>query len=1030
MKNCLALLIPLLFFSPYTYSQKISSNLHLRSGNIAPTSRLSINGIDSLNKRILLDKAAFVIIQFEAIPTELQKKQLSLQGIELLNYIPDNAYTATVRTGLRTDVLSKVKVRGIYTLAPQQKMDGALASGLWPSYSVKVKGTVDVWISFSKTFTAEAVVGLLEAMKMDIISTDMAAYNVLALRVPTHLIFNLASQPFVEFIAPAPPPDQTLNGNSRVLSGASMLNSSIANGGKGLNGEGVVIGVGDNADVQNHIDFTGRLINRNAATVAAHGTHTTGTAAGAGIINETYRGYLPKATIISQYFAGILSNAAAYVTDYNMVITNNSYGAAVGCDYNGVYDLSSNILDKQAFELPYLQHVFAAGNSGNSTCGAFPQGFRTVLGGYQSAKNIIGVGNLNADNVIAGSSSKGPVMDGRLKPELTALGTNVVSSWPTNTYANTTGTSIAAPAVSGGIGLLYQQYRKQNGNSDPKSALIKALVCNGATDRGNAGPDFKYGFGSMNLIRSLSMLEGHHYFSGNAVNGAALTHSFTIPANTAELKVMLYWHDPAASLLAAKMLVNDLDLELATPSSTLLPFLLDSTSQHVNNVATQAPDHTNNIEQVSLKNPAAGNYTVRVKGTAITQNPSQEYFVVYDVIPNSIQLTYPVGGEALVPGESIRASWDSYGDESSSFSLQYSVDGSIIWNDVATNIPAGSNAYTWQVPAVTCNDALVRVIKNATNQISTSNSFPIIGTPALSLSTNQCEGYASIEWPSVTGASGYDVMILRESEMVSIATTTSTSYVLNALSKDSIYWISVRAKIADKWGRRSVAVSRQPNNGACSGTISDNDLKVSALLAPSTGRKFTTTELSAATIINAEIKNLDDAAAAGFNIKYSIDGGATWVSENVVTSIASGSVYTHSFAVAADLSSVKAYDILVAVTNNDVDVNTTNDTLKSIVHHLPNEPLSLAVTFKDDIETATLASYNNKITGISGLNRYDFENTTAVGRLRTFVNSGISYSGTKALTMDISAQAITDNVNYLIGTYNLSNYNATTMRYD
>ena len=44
----------------------------------------------------------------------------------------------------------------------------------------------------------------------------------------------------------------------------NLLNASVADGGKGLNGEGIVVGVGDNADVQTHIDFAGRLINRAA----------------------------------------------------------------------------------------------------------------------------------------------------------------------------------------------------------------------------------------------------------------------------------------------------------------------------------------------------------------------------------------------------------------------------------------------------------------------------------------------------------------------------------------------------------------------------------------------------------------------------------------------------------------------------------------------------------------------------------------------------------------------------------------------
>src|SRR5678816_2164877 len=192
---------------------------------------------------------------------------------------------------------------------------------------------------------------------------------------------------------------------------------------------------------------------------------------------------------------------------------------------------------------------------------------------------------------IRDSSSRGPVRDGRLKPDITAQGTNVVSTWPVNTYSGASGTSMSAPAVAGGLGLLYQRYRQLHSNQDPKSALMKALMCNGAYDRGNKGPDFQNGFGSMNLLRSIDMLENNHYFTGSITNTSSGNHSISVPANTAKLKVMLYWHDPAASIIAEKTLVNDLDLELVNPSSiTSLPLILDSTLPHVNDVAVSGAD--------------------------------------------------------------------------------------------------------------------------------------------------------------------------------------------------------------------------------------------------------------------------------------------------------------------------------------------------------------------------------------------------------------------------------------------------------
>ncbi|HVG16294.1 MAG TPA: S8 family serine peptidase, partial [Chitinophagaceae bacterium] len=499
MKSRLSILTALLFLYTTVSAQKNDQFLKLRSGILKVEPGLIASRIDSLNNKILADKFAFILLQFEGIPSTREREELRLQGVHLLDYIQDNAYTATINRAVGMDALKNVRVKGMYRLSAAQKMDAALSSGLWPSYSVKIKGTVDVWVKFPSSIQAESVMASLQAMNLEMVSKEMASYGVLVVRVAANRIFELAEKPFVEYVAAAPPPSKPLNTNSRILSGASLLNASVANGGKGLNGEGIVIGVGDDGDIQEHVDFSGRLINHNAIIGNSHGMHTTATVAGGGIVNELYRGYLPKATIISQYFESILINAPTYVNDYNMVITNNSYGAAVGCEYNGIYDLASNIIDQQAFDFPYLQHVFASGNSGNLTCAPFPARFRTVLGGHQSSKNTITVGNTNADNVLYHNSSRGPVVDGRLKPDLTALGVDVMSAWQTNAYQPKNGTSISAPAVSGGLGILYQRYRQLHGNSDPKSALMKAILCNGAEDKGNAGPDFEYGFGSMNL---------------------------------------------------------------------------------------------------------------------------------------------------------------------------------------------------------------------------------------------------------------------------------------------------------------------------------------------------------------------------------------------------------------------------------------------------------------------------------------------------------------------------------------------------
>lgn len=1015
------LLTLLLLLSFASFSQKKDFSILLKTGARNIPENVSKSFCDQFNATATRYKSkAYVLLQFHQVPSSAVRATLQQQGIQLHDYVPNYSYTATITGNLNESVLNKAGVRAVVVLAPQDKMHAALPKAPLPHWAVKVPGTIDVWIQVTKAFTVQEVTAALKEKNIDVIAGPLQQYGVLTVRIAANRLTELAAYSFIAYVQPAPPADEPLNNSSRNGSRGNLLNASIVNGGCGLNGEGITIGIGDNSDIQQHLDFTGRLINRAATTHTSHGTHVSGTAAGAGIISEGARGYAPKATIISQVFNGILFHAPTYVQDYGMVITNNSYGNIVGCEFNGQYDLYAQIMDQQAFELPYLQHVFATGNSGVDECTPFPKGFGTVLGGYQSAKNVLCVGNTTAGGELAAGSSKGPVSDGRLKPEITAMGSSVISALPTNRYGSSSGTSMAAPAVSGGLALLYQRYRQLHEGKNPQSALMKALVCNGATDKGNAGPDYSYGFGWMNLQRSLDMLEKARYFKGSVSDGGLQTHTITVPQNAAALKVMLYWHDPAASLISSRALVHNLDLEVASGTlATQLPQVLNATPSAILFPSQNGEDKLNNMEQVTINQPAAGTYNIQVKGSVVGQSAAQEYFVVYDVIEEGVNLTYPMGGEALVPGEKITVQWDAYGNVSNPFQLHYSTDEGATWIEIGINIPSTSRQAVWTVPNIATDKVQLRLQNGTTEKISAP--VTVIGMPVFNFSAVQCEGYINLVWNAVAGATDYEVLLLKGSELVPVATTTALTYAINSLSKDSTYWVTVRARLNGKEGRRADAKSRQPNNGNCSGNISDNDLQLNALVSPVSGRAHTSTELSADVAVTVEVKNLDNVSATGFKLQYSINN-SPWHTENVSATIAAGAVYRHTFAAKADFSATGTYQVVAVVKNNLPDVAAANDTLKREIRHLPNEPINVSNSFYDDLEASGEATHQSKTLG-AALHRYDFENNTVYGRLRTFVNSGMAQSGSKAFTLDMDRTLASGNTNYLTGTYNLGNYN-------
>lgn len=1050
--------IAALLLLPFTLAAQDDAryNLLLKSGTITPSPNISAEKINEFDRKALkVAGRAFLVLQFEKIPTEQEKQELKLQGIELLDYIPHNAYTAIVSVLPDATVLTTYKIRAFLELSPQQKMQPELAAGNFPARAEKVYGTVDVRVSFPRSFSFDEIIKELQNRGFDIGNTKYKYYHIISLRVAKQRLQELASLPFIDYVEAAPGADIPLSQFwtqwGRDGQRASLLNAPLSQGGKNLKGSGVAIGIGDDSDPQQHVDFSGRLISRAAAVYDFHGTHVTGIAGGAGIRNELRTGFAPKSTLISQSFANIISNAPAYVTDYGMVITNNSYGNVINeCATFGVYDLYSRVLDQQAYDLPNMQNVFAAGNSGYFSCPPMPDSFRTVLGGYQSAKNVLSVGNARPTGTIYQQSSRGPVRDGRIKPEIVGIGAFIESTAPPpfDYYWENTGTSMASPAIAGGMALLYENYRALHPPGlNPKNGLMKALVCNSGDDWGNPGPDYTHGFGVANFWRANEMLENNHYATGSiAPLDPPQTVTVSVPSGLAQLKVMLYWNDPPAAAVAGLTLVNDLDLEVVTPAAAvILPTITDTAFTQIKNNAHTGADHVNNIEQVLISNPATGNYTIRVKATNITVNPSQEYFIVYDFVPVETKLTTPVGGEAYLHGENMIIQWDSYGDPANTFTLEFSSNNGANWSTLKNNIAANKRHYFYSNPDpnewfivpnnVSTDQALMRITRNGTALTHTTLPFVIHDTLVATLSPVQCEGYISIDWAAIPNATGYEVMMLRGGEMVSVATVSAATltYTIGGLSRDSTYWVSVRPFIAPGGspGRRAIAVSRRPNTGTCAGSVSDNDIKLDSIYAPlRSGRQMTSTALTSTETVSVLIRNLDDNPTPGnITVGYILNNAPPVTETLVAPAIPGGGTLLHSFAGSINLSATGTYELKTFVVQAG-DPVPQNDTLTKTFKQLDNPPITSitypANLFKDDFDAAPEQSWNTRQTGLTGLDRYDFVNSSDLGRIRTFINTGIAYSGNRAITLDATVYNGGGTTDSLTGTYNLATFNAAT----
>ncbi|MPY98095.1 MAG: S8 family serine peptidase [Actinophytocola sp.] len=436
-----------------------------------------------------------------------------------------------------------------------------------------------------------------------------------------------------------------------------------------LDGTGVTAlvydtGIADTA----HPDFAGRVAEDNGMPISSHATHVSGILLGDGSNSNgndsngtanngtanQWAGMAPGAQLrtygrtassdtwyndtstIQADFTTALTNGADLV---NMSLGNNVVLNGFPCAQLGDYTDTSILLDDiaggsiNAQQLIYFQ---AAGNERQNpaTCGN-----SSTISSPATAKNPIVVGAINSDDdSMTGFSSWGPTDDGRLKPDVVAPGCSTTAAQVTATewsatrsgwYGPKCGTSMASPAAAGATALLVEQWKDQYGaTSRPVSHIVKAVLAHTARDLGNAGPDYQFGWGAVEIQGAVDVVIDHVTNPRIHVNtiDQGDQRNWTFNSDGAEdVKVTLAWNDPSATRLATSTLINDLDLRLIGPDGVeRTPFVLDPNNP--NNAATTGNDNTNNVEMV-VADAAEGTWTVRVAGTAVPQGP-QEFTVI------------------------------------------------------------------------------------------------------------------------------------------------------------------------------------------------------------------------------------------------------------------------------------------------------------------------------------------------------------------------------------------------------------------
>jgi Subtilase family len=642
----------------------------LKSGALTSARQSSAQCAATL-QTILDSGQTHAAVQFDLPMTDDVRDALSGAGVTLQAYLSANAFFARIDAeAFDPAALDAVPTLvGAHVIDPQWKLHEQLRRnevGSWMIVYAPADGDDSTHV-VAPDEEAELIVAVYVVLHADAplartadaiidahgakVRSLLPPVSSMVIELPFGAIRELARRDDVMWIEPPLPRLSTLNDSNRALTGADIVQAAPYN----LNGSGVNVLVYDAGTASaTHPDLTGRTFVRDTSGGSAHATHVSGTVGGTGAAQGgVFRGMAPGVTIQSYGFEAplvpgflytdpgdILADYTQAMNTHGAVIANNSIGSNTApngfpCEWEGNYGVTDTVIDAIARGsasngVPF-RIVWAAGNERQtSRCFVSPPGspYHTTAP-PANAKNHITVGAVNSnDDSITSFTSWGPADDGRLKPDISAPGcqnggdNGVTScSFPSG-YTTFCGTSMASPTVCGLSALLIEDFRDHYpGDPDPRGSLLKTFWAHNAVDRGNVGPDYQFGYGSVRVQPTIDFVRSGNFADATLSQGGVYRAVLFVPAGATQAKVTIAWDDPPGTPVVSPALVNNLDLKVFNSSNQqYFPWTLDPLNPAAPAVRTVA-DQVNNIEQVVIDNPLPGAYRIEVHGTNVPQGP-------------------------------------------------------------------------------------------------------------------------------------------------------------------------------------------------------------------------------------------------------------------------------------------------------------------------------------------------------------------------------------------------------------------------
>jgi len=441
----------------------------------------------------------------------------------------------------------------------------------------------------------------------------------------------------------------------------------------------------------------------------------------------------------------ILTSAGNAGTDANGdgVVDSDSIGSpataknviTVGASENdrqGHYECDTNLT--YTSHDAYQEGLTCSDMGGNNVLGTYGERYPDRFPAEPLASDVT-AGN---QEQMAAWSSRGPTDDGRIKPDVVAPGTWVLSGYsglyqegygdPVNPQNDAYqwdgwgmpygephkymgGTSMSNPLVAGAAAVVRDFHQKAHSHN-ASAALVKATLINSAVDmldENNDGvddndysiPNDHEGWGRVNLVNAT---DGSHQFfdetTGLNTNESAL-YQVNVETSGNFFKVTLVWSDYPSTEAADTNQVNDLDLVVTSPSGAV--YLGNVFSGGWSQTGSSA-DRTNNVENVYVQSAEAGTWTVEVSGYNVPNGPQPFALVVDGTFgpvdnPPSVSLVNPADDSTVSGSVTIQVDATDAEDAAGTLTVEVAIDGGA-WQATTYNSASGYYELDWDTTAV------------------------------------------------------------------------------------------------------------------------------------------------------------------------------------------------------------------------------------------------------------------------------------------------------------------------------------------